>query len=103
MLLIAQHLFFFSSRRRHTRSYGDWSSDVCSSDLRIIYSSSIAVHDRRGTSKGRPITESSPFCARTEYGEKIGRASCRERVENVGGAGGGKKKRKEMKIREVEI
>ena len=26
-------LFFFSSRRRHTRSYGDWSSDVCSSDL----------------------------------------------------------------------
>src|SRR5207248_3476174 len=26
-------LFFFSSRRRHTISYGDWSSDVCSSDL----------------------------------------------------------------------
>src|SRR5574340_1339624 len=26
--------FFFSSRRRHTRSFGDWSSDVCSSDLR---------------------------------------------------------------------
>src|SRR5437867_6416405 len=25
--------FFFSSRGRHTRSYGDWSSDVCSSDL----------------------------------------------------------------------
>src|SRR5207248_6844997 len=25
--------FYFSSRRRHTRSYGDWSSDVCSSDL----------------------------------------------------------------------
>src|SRR6266516_3150540 len=25
--------FFVSSRRRHTRSYGDWSSDVCSSDL----------------------------------------------------------------------
>src|SRR6266705_5040448 len=28
------YFFFFSSRRRHTRSYGDWSSDVCSSDLR---------------------------------------------------------------------
>src|SRR5207248_7908548 len=28
-------VFFFSSRRRHTRSYGDWSSDVCSSDLAI--------------------------------------------------------------------
>src|SRR5207247_5047181 len=26
-------LFFFSSRRRHTRSTRDWSSDVCSSDL----------------------------------------------------------------------
>src|SRR3712207_1664689 len=25
--------FFFSSRRRHTRYWGDWSSDVCSSDL----------------------------------------------------------------------
>src|SRR5699024_3552443 len=28
-------LFFFSSRRRHTRSKRDWSSDVCSSDLPI--------------------------------------------------------------------
>src|SRR5437868_793581 len=27
--------FFFSSRRRHTRSKRDWSSDVCSSDLRL--------------------------------------------------------------------
>src|SRR6267154_2601841 len=26
-------IFFFSSRRRHTRWTGDWSSDVCSSDL----------------------------------------------------------------------
>src|SRR5207248_4948236 len=30
-----QNCFFFSSRRRHTRSYGDWSSDVCSSDLGV--------------------------------------------------------------------
>src|SRR6267154_4989624 len=28
--------FFFSSRRRHTRWTGDWSSDVCSSDLQAI-------------------------------------------------------------------
>src|SRR5437879_13668868 len=28
--------FFFSSRRRHTRYIGDWSSDVCSSDLILI-------------------------------------------------------------------
>src|SRR5256885_12218021 len=27
--------FFFSSRRRHTRLQGDWSSDVCSSDLAL--------------------------------------------------------------------
>src|SRR5438034_6853712 len=31
--------FFFSSRRRHTRSLCDWSSDVCSSDLRRFCSS----------------------------------------------------------------
>src|SRR3712207_8482792 len=31
--------FFFSSRRRHTRYWRDWSSDVCSSDLEagIVY------------------------------------------------------------------
>src|SRR5256885_14084128 len=28
--------FFFSSRRRHTRLQGDWSSDVCSSDLPLL-------------------------------------------------------------------
>src|SRR5205807_3518128 len=28
--------FFFSSRRRHTRLQGDWSSDVCSSDLAYV-------------------------------------------------------------------
>src|SRR6266542_4393179 len=31
---LAVMLFFFSSRRRHTICYRDWSSDVCSSDLR---------------------------------------------------------------------
>src|SRR5699024_11392748 len=30
---ILANSFFFSSRRRHTRSKRDWSSDVCSSDL----------------------------------------------------------------------
>src|SRR5947209_13569473 len=28
-------IFFFSSRRRHTRYWRDWSSDVCSSDLTL--------------------------------------------------------------------
>src|SRR5207249_7456874 len=31
--VLSVFLFFFSSRRRHTRSKRDWSSDVCSSDL----------------------------------------------------------------------
>src|SRR5256885_2654879 len=33
VLMRLHYLFFFSSRRRHTRLQGDWSSDVCSSDL----------------------------------------------------------------------
>src|SRR2546421_5180066 len=40
--------FFFSSRRRHTRSDRDWSSDVCSSDLspplRDVVNSSLGEH-----------------------------------------------------------
>src|SRR3977135_2155626 len=38
MYPIALHplLFFFSSRRRHTILYRDWSSDVCSSDLSLV-------------------------------------------------------------------
>src|SRR5258707_11483222 len=31
--LFCSFFFFFSSRRRHTRYWRDWSSDVCSSDL----------------------------------------------------------------------
>src|SRR5437762_8824873 len=33
LVLCGYFFFFFSSRRRHTRYIGDWSSDVCSSDL----------------------------------------------------------------------
>ena len=33
MVQCVSSLFFFSSRRRHTRLVSDWSSDVCSSDL----------------------------------------------------------------------
>src|SRR3712207_7486080 len=36
MKCICWCFFFFSSRRRHTRYWRDWSSDVCSSDLRQI-------------------------------------------------------------------
>src|SRR5207248_7960471 len=96
---------FFSSRRRHTRSYGDWSSDVCSSDLE---------HGQRGqaphrTEVGRPAGEAAPLLVQLpgERGrerrlpgddgrqgvlagrdlrdgalEEIGRASCREGGES---------------------
>src|SRR5437588_3128627 len=44
--------FFFSSRRRHTRSLCDWSSDVCSSDL--------ATAQARGINLGRMVSTLSP-------------------------------------------
>src|SRR3712207_8807323 len=33
LIILVSFCFFFSSRRRHTRYWRDWSSDVCSSDL----------------------------------------------------------------------
>src|SRR6266496_4753241 len=39
--------FFFSSRRRHTRSLRDWSSDVCSSDLASVIRPGGAEWDER--------------------------------------------------------
>src|SRR5699024_12092593 len=52
---LGQACFFFSSRRRHTRSKRDWSSDVCSSDLeqpdhqvRAATGGPPVQHDQRG-------------------------------------------------------
>src|SRR5205807_6429971 len=93
---------FFSSRRRHTRLQGDWSSDVCSSDLwedfgEVIVCADeaemIAEADRVASEHVQVMTRDpdvflngmknygSLFLGpRTNvaYGE-IGRASCRER------------------------
>src|SRR5437762_11254399 len=42
---MADASFFFSSRRRHTRYIGDWSSDVCSSDLRkFLNAAALELH-----------------------------------------------------------
>src|SRR2546421_5449790 len=88
-------LFFFSSRRRHTRSDRDWSSDVCSSDLNSRIAKPVrvggAVADGRpahprakkpvpqlGTPSVVPSNPNSRL-GRTASPE-IGRASCRERV-----------------------
>src|SRR5699024_12139352 len=42
--------FFFSSRRRHTRSKRDWSSDVCSSDLAMRRSGEALASSSAGAS-----------------------------------------------------
>src|SRR6266542_6743329 len=44
--------FFFSSRRRHTRCYRDWSSDVCSSDLEQAFSYTFAPRTVNGQQVG---------------------------------------------------
>src|SRR6476620_12808380 len=46
--------FFFSSRRRHTRYWRDWSSDVCSSDLAELGAGEILLNamDADGTQDG---------------------------------------------------
>src|SRR5256885_5640933 len=87
--------FFFSSRRRHTRLQGDWSSAVCSSDLMGSPCFSGGYLIRALT---RPLAESVKLYPPEKHGEpmqnaglyigwlerflllKIGRASCRERV-----------------------
>src|SRR5207245_11253450 len=50
---IAIGSFFFSSRRRHTRCYRDWSSDVCSSDLE--YRVATAFDGREGLEKAHAL------------------------------------------------
>src|SRR5215210_8924250 len=44
--------FFFSSRRRHTRYIGDWSSDVCSSDLACILANGPQTQQERWENQG---------------------------------------------------
>src|SRR5215217_6836919 len=51
MCLLFSVVFFFSSRRRHTRYWRDWSSDVCSSDL-LVSDSGLA---------GAPLSEMGLF------------------------------------------
>src|SRR5437764_14777269 len=64
-------VFFFSSRRRHTRYIGDWSSDVCSSDLSCARREAASSPGGDVTSPGRGLLRAP---------SQIGRASCRERV-----------------------
>src|SRR2546430_17241625 len=59
------YLFFFSSRRRHTRFDCDWSSDVCSSDLadpglRLPEKAKVVLSILSGPSKGESHTLAKP-------------------------------------------
>src|SRR2546426_3483462 len=57
------YVFFFSSRRRHTRLQGDWSSDVCSSDL---------LNSRRGRIVGmEPAGETAVVRAQAPMAEML--------------------------------
>src|SRR5476649_3041867 len=76
--------FFFSSRRRHTRSLCDWSSDVCSSDL--VYACGYCHGARQARLKSWLAAE-------------IGRASCRGKSVDLGGRRIIKKKKDKKKQR----
>src|SRR5205809_6525656 len=78
-------LFFFTSRRRHTRCSRDWSSDVCSSDLCLPAENPGHVRGVRADAD-RAGREELEIRARAESpvrrrAGQIGRASCREREE----------------------
>src|SRR5256886_10162187 len=86
-------LFFFSSRRRHTRFDCDWSSDVCSSDLlrpaavrtveraELVVVSAISAWEIaiKGAVGKLDLKDTvGDIVERNRF--QIGRASCRERV-----------------------
>src|SRR5690606_40388232 len=95
-------MFFFSSRRRHTRFSRDWSSDVCSSDLqrpaRGPAGREDAQADRRRRAAGRRLSGlylwrnragASPNVLENmrEKALEIGRAACRERGKTCAAVG----------------
>src|SRR5699024_11866894 len=67
-------LFFFSSRRRHTRSKRDWSSDVCSSDLdrvpkSVVDASEVGLTVGHDPKKEKSILALNPTIADNEIGK----------------------------------
>src|SRR3712207_8257657 len=74
-LVVQLVVLFFSSRRRHTRYWRDWSSDVCSSDLavRAMGSRFAALEDALADDHRRGFARYG-----SDFG--IGRAWCRGRV-----------------------
>src|SRR5690242_21066961 len=77
-LAVCDNIFFFSSRRRHTRLTCDWSSDV---SLPISAWSNHATRRVERDSAGFRDTGLRQRRDRAPASPEIGRASCRERVE----------------------
>src|SRR5256885_7081023 len=78
--------FFFSSRRRHTRLQGDWSSDVCSSDLTPPWRSSRERRACGPRGEGRSLAApgARPLARAPVSGDREGDA--RERPARLDGA-----------------
>src|SRR5690606_40751158 len=96
-------MFFFSSRRRHTRFSRDWSSDVCSSDLSaaqpvVLVGDFNSAADGSGTVVGPPFNQNTytlltrtytdafteagvddPTCCQRSEERRVGKG-CRSRV-----------------------
>src|SRR5699024_12186171 len=95
----SSNLFFFSSRRRHTRSKRDWSSDVCSSDLQPKAPGEIGcaeLYQAKEELRIRELAFSSAVNLIASAIGKIGRASCRERVGGSSVAMSLKKKKEKI-------
>src|SRR5690348_17177780 len=67
--------FFFSSRRRHTRWTGDWSSDVCSSDLERAQRLAPGIHGTAKQARLLPRRHDHALPARTPSQSLGGRAA----------------------------
>src|SRR5690625_6722666 len=63
-ILLTLVVFFFSSRRRHTRWPRDWSSDVCSSDLTGHYSTVVLASQQREGGELPIIFDNTAFSTR---------------------------------------
>src|SRR3712207_1222286 len=61
--------FFFSSRRRHTRYWRDWSSDVCSSDLDDVRAT--LTRDGHGGLPGRLVDDDDAGIGGEEGGQTV--------------------------------
>src|SRR3989454_2403758 len=85
--------FFFSSRRRHTRLQGDWSSDVCSSDLQRDRVRNDLELEVDGGDRNERRQEGRRHDEARRRAEQNGREAGRGRVEvSVGGVSFKKKK-----------